>query len=146
MAKKDLKNDIRDFMKRYRYSKLITMVPDGTPHGRMMTHLPPGDDMVIWYATGRQSNKVREIKKNPNVSVFIDHPTDHMSVSILGKAEIVTDTRRRKKYWQDAWSFFWPDGPNDPDYCLIKITPNKIEYLDPGPSYHADQTRLVLKL
>jgi general stress protein 26 len=146
MAKNDVKKSVRELMQRNRYSKLITSAVDGTPHGRMMTHLPPGADMVIWYATGLSTTKAKEIKKNPIVSVFVDDPADQAYVSIIGKAEIVTDSMLKRKLWQDAWSFFWPGGPSDPDYCLLKITPKKIEYLNPSPSYHPNLTRVVVKL
>ncbi|MBW1839420.1 MAG: pyridoxamine 5'-phosphate oxidase family protein [Deltaproteobacteria bacterium] len=86
--------------------------------------------MIIWYATGTQSRKVVEIEKNGAASVFYYRPTDHSSVSAMGKAEIVKDDETRKKMWQDAWSAFWKEGPSDPGYCLIKVTPKKMEYLD----------------
>ena len=130
MSNGDLKKTIIDFVGSYQYSNLITVTEDGTPRGRMMAHLPLKDDMVIWYATGNQSRKVAEIEKNPAASVFFYRPTDHSGVSALGKAEIVRDDETRKKYWQDKWNVFWKEGPTDPGYCLIKITPQKMEYLD----------------
>jgi general stress protein 26 len=32
--------------------------------------------------------------------------------------------------WQDKWSAFWSEGATDSRYCLVKVTPEKIEYLD----------------
>ena len=130
MSNGDLKKTILDFVGSYQYSNLITIAEDGTPRGRMMAHLPLKDDMVIWYATASQSRKIAEIEKNSAVSVFFYRPTDHSGVSAMGRAEIVKDDAARKKMWQDAWSAYWEDGPTDPGYCLIKITPRKMEYLD----------------
>ena len=130
MSESDVKKTILDFCASYQYSNLITIAPDGTPRGRMMAHLPLQDDMIIWYATGSESRKLEEIEKNPAASVFYYRPTDHSSVSALGTAEVVKDDATRKQMWQDAWSVFWKDGPTDPGYCLIKITPKKMEYLD----------------
>ena len=130
MSNGNLRKTIFEFVGSYQYSNLITIAEDGTPRGRMMAHLPLGDDMIIWYATGTQSRKVVEIEKNPAASVFYYRPTDHSSVSALGKAEIVKDDETRKKMWQDAWSAFWKEGPTDPGYCLIKVIPQKMEYLD----------------
>ena len=130
MSNGDLKKTILDFIGSYEYSNLITLAEDGTPRGRMMAHLPVKDDMVIWYATGSQSRKVVEIEKNSAASVFFYRPTDHSSVSALGNAEIVKNDETRKKMWQDAWSVYWKEGPSDPAYCLIKIVPQKMEYLD----------------
>jgi general stress protein 26 len=37
-------------------------------------------------------------------------------------------------------------GPTDPDYCLLKITPKKVEYLDPGQVFHQNRVRVTVKL
>mgnify|MGYP006267903523 CR=1 FL=1 len=146
MAKDDLKKKVAELINRNRYSKLITFGTDGAPHGRIMTNLPLGKDMVIWFATGLSTNKIKDIKKNPNVSVFVDDPNDQTYASITGKAEIVTDDRLRKKFWQEPFGFFFPGGPSDPDYCLLKITPKKVEYLNPGPSFHQKRTRVIINI
>jgi general stress protein 26 len=141
MAKDDLKQRVVELITRNKYSKLITVGLDGAPHGRIMTNLPLGNNMVIWFATGLSTNKIKDIKKNPNVSVFVDDPDDQTNASIIGKAEIVTDDRLRKKYWQEPFSLYFPRGPSDPGYCLLKITPKKVEYLNPGPRFHQKLAR-----
>jgi general stress protein 26 len=130
MSQEELKNKIIAFAKTYEYSNLITIGDSGIPKGRMMENLPLEDDLVFWFATGAQSNKVQEIKNNPKTSVFLYRPEDHSSISALGKAEIVTDDNIRKEKWKDKWSSFWEGGPADPAYRLIKIVPEKIIYLD----------------
>jgi general stress protein 26 len=144
MAKNDLKKQVIELITRNRYSKLITFGLDGAPHGRIMTNLPLGKGMVIWFATGLSTNKIKDIKKNPTVSVFVDDPDDQTYASIVGKAEIVTDNRMLKKFWQEPFGFFFPGGPSDPDYCLLKITPKKVEYLNPGPRFHQQLTRVTI--
>jgi general stress protein 26 len=146
MVKNDLKQKVVELINRNRYAKLITFGTDGAPHGRIMTNLPLGKDMVIWFATGLSTNKIKDIKKNLNVSVFVDDPNDQTNASIIGKAEIVTDDRLLKKFWQEPFGFFFPGGPSDPDYCLLKITPKKVEYLNPGPRFHQKRTRIIINV
>ena len=146
MVRSDLKKQVVELINRNRYSKLITFGVDGAPHGRIMTNLPLGKGMVIWFATGLSTNKIKDIKKNPTVSVFVDDPNDQTNASIIGQAEIVTDNRLRKKFWQETFGFFFPRGASDPDYCLLKITPKKIEYLNPGPRFHQNRTRIIINV
>jgi general stress protein 26 len=96
----------------------------------MMENLPLKEDLVFYFATGAQSNKLKEIKKNPSASVFVYRPADHSSVSALGKAEIVTDDATRKQYWKEKWTAYWKTGPTDPAYVLIRIVPKKVVLLD----------------
>lgn len=130
MAQEEPKKKIVEFVKTYNYSNLITIDENGIPKGRMMENLPLKEDLVFWFATGAQSNKLKEIKKNSKASVFVYRPADHSSVSALGKAEIVTDDAIRKQYWKEKWSAYWKTGPTDPAYVLIKIVPQKVVYLD----------------
>jgi general stress protein 26 len=146
MAKNDLKQNVVELIERNRYSKLITFGPDNAPRGRIMTNLPLGKDMVIWFATGLSTSKIKDIKKNPNVSVFVDDANDLTNASITGKAEIVTDARLLKKFWQEPFGFFFPGGPSDRDYCLLKIIPKKVEYLNPGPMFLQNRLRMTVKL
>ena len=146
MSKSDLKKQVVELINRNRYSKLITFGVDNVPHGRIMTNLPLGKGMVIWFATGLSTNKIKDIKKNSTVSVFVDDPNDQTNASIIGQAEIVTDNRLRKKFWQETFGFFFPRGASDPDYCLLKITPEKIEYLNPGPRFHQNRTRIIINV
>lgn len=146
MSKSDLKKQVVELINRNRYSKLITFGVDNAPHGRIMTNLPLGKGMVIWFAAGLSTNKIKDIKKNSTVSVFVDDPNDQTNASIIGQAEIVTDNRLRKKFWQETFGFFFPRGPSDPDYCLLKITPKKVEYLNPGPRFHQNRTRIIINV
>jgi len=146
MAKNALQQSVIDLIEKNCYSKLITFGPDNAPRGRIMTNLPLGKDMVIWFATGLSTSKIKDIRKNPNVSVFVDDPDDMTNASIAGIAEIVTTPALLKKYWQEPFGFFFPGGPTDPNYCLLKITPKKVEYLKPGPMFLQNRVRLTVKL
>jgi general stress protein 26 len=130
MAQEGLRKQIVEFVGTYQYSNLITIDENGIPKGRMMENLPLKEDLVFYFATGAQSNKLKEIKKNPSASVFVYRPADHSSVSALGKAEIVTDDATRKQYWKDKWTAYWKTGPTDPAYVLIRIVPKKVVLLD----------------
>ena len=146
MAKNTLQQNVIELIENNNYSKLITFGPDNAPRGRIMTNLPLGKNMVIWFATGLSTSKIKDIRKNPTVSVFVDDADDMTNASISGKAEIVTAKRLLKKFWQEPFGFFFPGGPTDPNYCLLKITPKKVEYLKPGPRFLQNRARLTVKL
>ena len=141
MAQEELKKKIIEFAGTYAYSNLITIDADGLPKGRMMENNPVGDDLLFYYATGAQSNKVQEIRNNPNASAFYYRPSDHSSISVQGIAEIVTDETVRQEKWKDKWSAYWKQGPSDPAYTLIRIVPGKITYLD-----YASHSQEVLEI
>jgi len=130
MSQNELRQKIVAFFKTYEYSNLITIDASGMPRGRMMDNLPLDDDLVCWFGTGAQSPKVKEIHANPKVSVFLYRPEDHSSICIQGEAMVVTDEGVRKEKWKEKWAVYWPDGPTNKDFAVIKILPRKITYLD----------------
>ena len=130
MSQNGLRQEIVAFFKTYEYSNLITIDASGMPKARMMENLPFGDDLVCWFGTGAQSNKVREIQNNPKACVFLYRPGDHSSISMQGEAMVVTDVALRKEKWRENWAVYWPDGPTNEDFTLIKIVPRRIIYLD----------------
>ena len=130
MSQKELRSKIVAFFKTYAYSNLITIDSSGMPKARMMENLEFGDDLVCWFGTGASSPKVQEIKANPKVCVFFYQPSDHSSIRLQGEATVITDVALRKKRWRENWAVYWPDGPTNEDFTLIKIVPQKIAYLD----------------
>jgi general stress protein 26 len=96
------------------------------------------DDFTVWYCCGASSNKVRQIRKCPKVCVtFWEAGKD---LRVLGSAELLTDRQTRHQMWQEEWKSFFRQGRDDPDYCLIKVTPDTVEYRDADKHGHSPQT------
>jgi general stress protein 26 len=73
--------------------------------------------------TDVHSAKHDEIDSAPNVGlVFID-PTDKAYLSITGRAHVIRDVGKTEMVWQRTDEVWWPDGPTDPDVCLLLIEP-----------------------
>ena len=82
--------------------------------------------------TDVHSAKHDEIDSAPNVGlVFID-PTDKAYLSITGRAHVIRDVGKTEMVWQRTDEVWWPDGPTDPDVCLLLIEPLTAELWD-GP-------------
>ncbi len=110
------------------YCELVTINSLGQPQVRTMNPFPVKDDFVIWFATARTSRKVKEIKKNPKVSVyFANHLTAKGYVNINGSASVIDDgellIKMKRDYWNDIPG--WQDR-----FVLIKIIPNSIEIIN----------------
>jgi general stress protein 26 len=110
------------------FCALSTVDSTGQPQVRTMNPFPLKDDMVIWFATGRTSRKVDEIRNNPKVSVyFSDHTNSRGYVNITGTAEILDDkellVKMKRTYWEGI--------PNWQDiFVLIKITPKTLDVIN----------------
>jgi general stress protein 26 len=92
------------------------------------------DDLSVWVTTFCSSRKVKQIKANPKVSLsFCQHPDGNQTAVIIGEAEIVPDMDQKKRVWDLAYfdlTNYFPEGPGAKEYCLLKITAEKIEWWD----------------
>ncbi len=118
----------REIIAETTYCGLVTVDSTGQPQVRTMNPFPPGDDLIIWFATSRNSRKVKEIRDNPKVSVyFADHVNAKGYVNIAGTAEILDDKelliKMKRGYWEGL-----PDWQNI--FVLIKIQPVTLEVVN----------------
>jgi general stress protein 26 len=110
------------------YCGLVTIDYQGHPQVRTMNPFPVKDDFVIWFATARESRKVREIKDNPEVCVyFANHLAAKGYVNINGSATVIDDRELLVKMKRDYWNGIegWQER-----FVLIKIIPKSIEVIN----------------
>ncbi len=111
------------------YCFFITLSESGHANARLMQPFKPDEDFIIWFGTSPRSRKVREIEVNDQVAVTYENAGDHAYVTLLGRAHVERGLDARHNYWREEWARFWPAGPEDEDYVLIKFTPSRIELM-----------------
>ncbi len=129
----ELKQKIWAKMNQPTIAALATITEDGKPWVRYCT--PRFDEnLTIWMATFIHSRKVGQIQKNPEVHLTVGITTMETAESYLqiqGRAEILTDAATKKMVWFAPLENIF-SGPDDPNYCVLKITPYHIEYQTMG--------------
>lgn len=118
----------KEIINQSHYCGLATVDSTGQPQVRTMNPFPANDELITWFATARDSRKVKEIKNNPKVSVyFADHSTAKGYVNITGKAEVIDDKELLKTMKRDYWEGIpgWQDF-----FVLIKIVPQTVDVIN----------------
>ena len=92
---------------------------------------PTWEGETLWFATGAGSPKHQQIQSNSSVDVqFQVAPPDFVHILVRGQAEIIGDEAEKKRVWDVIdydLSQFWSGGPTDPNYALVKVTPERVE-------------------
>lgn len=128
-------DEVGRILDRFKDTQFVALATfDGTrPRVRPMTLIYL--DRRFWMMTSTSSNKVTQIKQNPNVEFtyqFSDNDED-CCIRILGKAKIIKDKNtktsiaKRIGFFSDYWA-----GPEDPDYSLLEILPDELQYVSPS--------------
>ncbi|MDD9266463.1 pyridoxamine 5'-phosphate oxidase family protein [Paenibacillus sp. GCM10023248] len=91
------------------------------------------EGLTIYLATNRKTDKVDEVRDNPNVHILVgfDGKASSDILQIQATAAISNDNALREKLWTDDMAK-WFDGPHDPNYVVLEITPSYMEYSSKG--------------
>lgn len=92
---------------------------DGCPRPVPMSKIHTVGCNEVWMATGAESVKVHDFRKNPKAGLCYALYGD--SVALRGEVEIVTDDAVRKSMWQEWFVRHFPGGPTDPNYVLLRF-------------------------
>jgi len=131
----DIRQRILSIIRPAHLASLATITEDGKPWTRYV--IPRADDdLNIRVATRVNSLKVAQIRKNPEVHLTcgVSDPRNvDTFLQIQGQARFTTDRHERESFWDPHLENIF-DGPDDPGYGVIVITPYRIELWKEGDS------------
>ena len=97
---------------------------------RPMSTQEVDDEGNLWFFSGVDSDKNREVKENKNVQLFFADPSKSTYLVVNGEAEIIIDYEKFEKYWNPLVKIWFKEGKDDPNLSLLKVTPNTSYYWD----------------
>jgi len=122
---------LRELVKDTDFCMLTTIDESGDLHSRPMSSNgdidPDGD---IWFFTQASSLKVSEIAKLPRVNVSFADPDNQRYVSVSGTAQLVRDRAKIDELWRPEFKMWFPEGKDDPEVALLRVSLEKAEYWD----------------
>jgi len=111
---------------------MLTTRFDGGLRARPVEARPDREAGLIWFVTDARSGKEHEIAAVHDVGlVFID-PAAKAYLSITARAEVLFDHARAAAIWKSTDNVWW-SGPDDPNVCVLRVTPVTAELWD-GPA------------
>ncbi|MBC5773440.1 pyridoxamine 5'-phosphate oxidase family protein [Pontibacter sp. KCTC 32443] len=109
---------------------MTTADEDGSLRSRPMRNMQINEDGIIWFFTGYESGKSHELKNDSHVNLSYAKPSDNVYVSVSGRASLSRDRAKIEELWNPALKAWFPEGKDDPNIGLIKVTIDKAEYWD----------------
>ncbi len=109
------------------YANLITLDADGQPQARIMDPFPPEADLTVWMGTRSSTRKVAQLGREPRATLFYFDPAGPAYVTLVGRAQLVTDPAEKVRRFKKGWAAFYDDGPHGDDYVLIRFATERVE-------------------
>ncbi len=153
--KKELLKGINKKGHPFRYCSLGTVGLGHIPRLRTVVLRNITEDIVLSFYTDKRSKKITHIQENKNVSLLFYHPKKLVQLRIEGTAAIDSSRKTTKMIWEglhpnakkDYTTVQSPGSSiKDPScveylsdenyFCLVEVTPYKIEYLKLQSPHH----------
>jgi general stress protein 26 len=107
---------------------LTTRNRSGDLHSRPMMTNELGNDQIVWFFSEENTQKNDDVTDFSQVNIVYSDPVSHRYVSLCGRAEKITNRDLINKHWHPHYMKLFPQGPDNPNLMLIKITPDHISY------------------
>lgn len=122
----------QEVMRKARFCSLVTLGRDGHPQARIVDPLAPEADLTVWIATNPKTRKIAEIGRDPRVTLLYFDPSGPAYVTVLAKAELVTESAEKARHWKEEWAAFYADKHRGEDFMLIRCKPIRLELVSQG--------------
>jgi general stress protein 26 len=90
---------------------------------------------LIWFLTDHASDKEHEIEAEHDIGLTFIDKTENAYLSLTARAEVQRDHAKAAAIWKTADNMWW-SGPDDPNVCVLRVTPRTAELWD-GPASKA---------
>ena len=123
---KSLAEDIRFCM--------YTTYNDGKIESRPMTTLDIDDNGNVWFFTSKHTEIGEETGWNDPVTLIYSDPKNNSYASVSGNASVVNDEKRKEELWNPMSKAWFPNGKDDPNLVVLKVTTDEAAYWDSSSS------------
>lgn len=134
---------LNELIKDIEIAMLTTYDQDGSLHSRPMATQKVEFDGLLWFFTRASSHKVQEIEREHHVNLAYSAPDKQRYVSVSGMARLVKDRPKMEELWNPVYKAWFPDGLDDPDLALLKVSVEHAEYWDSPSSFAAQVIKFV---
>lgn len=121
-------NKFKKLVEEVRVCMFITNHQSNDEHTRPMATVEVDNEGALWFYTDIRSIKVEEVATQRNVHLTYAHPGKESYMDVWGTGTIVTDRQLIKEKWSPVVKAYFPNGADDPNLALLKVTPTDVYY------------------
>lgn len=123
---RDAEKTIGNMIDKIGVSIISSVDEDGFPNTKAM--LPPRKRegiKHIYFTTNTSSMRISQYTNNPKACIYFCDKRFFRGVMLKGIMEVLKDNASKEMIWRDGDEMYYPEGVEDPDYCVLKFTANK---------------------
>lgn len=142
MESDSLRSQALDLLDTADVGVVTTLDVDGRPQSRAMFNLrnraqfaglapfftASAGGFETWFTTNTSSPKMRDLAGDGRASAYYCRPGDWRGLMLGGTMEVVEDPVAKAALWQEGWELYYPGGPQDPDFSVLRLRPTQVKY------------------
>lgn len=123
-----LKKDILKLAEGTRDVIVCSIAEDGYPNAKSMFKSKNEGLKTFWFSTNVSAARTKQWTERPNACIyFLDSGNIH-GLMLTGQMKVCTDNETKLAFWRPGDERYYPLGPTDPDYCMLKFTAEEGNY------------------
>jgi len=126
----DAIEQVKEIVDHQRVCMMVTDPASYPASSRPMAVAEVDEHGAFWFLTLRTTDKFDDVEKDPRITLHFSNPSDHEFMTIHGECEVLNDMARKKELWSVFAKAWVPDGVDNPDLRLLKVTPTDGYYWD----------------
>lgn len=83
---------------------------------------------TFWFSTNTSAIRTALWQQNPKACIYFVDPADFHGMMLTGNMAVLTDEGTKQRFWEAGDDMYYPLGPTDPDYCILRFTAEKGNY------------------
>ncbi|SNS21225.1 General stress protein 26 [Noviherbaspirillum humi] len=124
---------VAELVQEIKFAMMTTEEADGTLRSRPMSTMQLDATGNLWFFTGMDSGKVEEAEQHRQVNLSYARTDKQDYLSISGTCSVVRDKQKMQELWTPWIKPWFPQGLDDPNLVLLKVSIERAEYWDaPG--------------
>jgi len=100
------------------------------------------NENAVYFLTDKRDHKDDDIKHYAKVCLAFADPGNQNFVSLSGQASVSDDRQKIKELWGTPAKAWW-NSPEDPNICVLKISPDDAQYWD-GPGHVVSYVKMAM--
>lgn len=131
-----VKTDIIKLVEGSRDAIVCSIDENGYPNAKSMFRVKNEGLCNFWFSTNTSAIRTRHWLERPMACIYFVNANDFHGLMLTGKMQVYTDNETKLAFWKEGDEKYYPLGPTDPDYCILRFMADKGNY------YHGEQKHL----
>jgi general stress protein 26 len=123
-----VKKDILKLVDQNRDIIVGSIEETGFPNAKSMFKAKHEGLKTFWFSSNVSAARTSQWLKQPKACIyFLDSENIH-GLMLTGHMEVCTDNETKADFWKPGDEMYYPLGPTDPDYCILRFTAEEGNY------------------